>query len=132
MKDFSNSSRRGKLTTGSVEREFKDMDNAPDPVKVSTDFHLREWESLRKEIESQIEHTRKLELAVVGGLGAFYAWFVSEKRTAANALVACHSNVYWYFWPGSGRGQRLHAFSKSQHTFEPLRINSPSKREMLV
>src|ERR1700683_3918572 len=62
------------------------MDEVPDPLKVSTDFHLKEWESLRKEIESQIEHTRKLELAIVGGLGAFYAWFVSEKS---------HNPTHW-------------------------------------
>lgn len=53
------------------------------------DFHLKEWEALRKEIETQIEHTRKLELATVAGLGAFYAWFwsVGEDNPARFLLL---------------------------------------------
>lgn len=47
--------------------------------KYKRDFHLKEWESLRAEILSQIDHTRKLELAVVAGLAAYYAWFVTAK-----------------------------------------------------
>lgn len=46
-------------------------------VDVAKDFHFKEWDALRKEIDAQVDHTRKLELAVVVGLGAFYAWFSS-------------------------------------------------------
>ena len=40
-------------------------------------FHLKEWEFLRADIRAQIEQSKYLEFATVGGLGAFYAWFVS-------------------------------------------------------
>jgi hypothetical protein len=44
----------------------------------SKDFHFKEFEVLRKEIESQVEHTRKLEIYAVAAFAAFYAWFLSE------------------------------------------------------
>ena len=53
--------------------------SAEEALKFSKDFHIKEWESLREEITEQIAHTRKLELATVAGLGAFYAWFASAK-----------------------------------------------------
>ena len=61
-------------------------------LKFSKEFHIKEWESLREEITSQIDHTRKLELATVAGLGAFYAWFASAKaHTPSHFLLAVPS-----------------------------------------
>ena len=42
-------------------------------------FHLKEYESLKREIEALMEHSQKLEIYAVGGLAAFYAWFVKAQ-----------------------------------------------------
>lgn len=55
------------------------------------EFHVKEWESLREEITSQIDHTRKLELATVAGLGAFYAWFASATPSPSHFLLVVPS-----------------------------------------
>jgi hypothetical protein len=60
-------------------------------LKFRRDFHIKEWESLRDEITSQIDHTRKLELATVAGMAAFYAWFASAKQPVSHFLLALPS-----------------------------------------
>ena len=45
---------------------------------VTKDFHLREYELLKKEVSEQVEHTRKLEIYAAGGIAAFYAWFIAS------------------------------------------------------
>ena len=60
-------------------------------LKFRRDFHIKEWESLREEITSQIDHTRKLELATVAGMAAFYAWFASAKPPVSHFLLALPS-----------------------------------------
>jgi hypothetical protein len=55
------------------------------------EFHIKEWESLREEITSQINHTRKLEFATVAGMAAFYAWFASAKPPVSHFLLALPS-----------------------------------------
>ena len=64
----------------SAEPTSKILDN----TQFRCDFHLQEWTSLRAEITSQIDHTRKLELATVAGLGAFYGWFFVTKAEHSN------------------------------------------------
>jgi hypothetical protein len=49
-------------------------------IVASKDFHLKEYESLKKEVSEQVEHTRKLEIYAVGGIAAFYAWFINKNR----------------------------------------------------
>ena len=61
--------------------------NTTDTIAFSKDFHVREWESLRREVMSQIDHTRKLELATIAGLGAFYAWFASAKASSPSHFL---------------------------------------------
>jgi hypothetical protein len=56
-----------------------------DPPK--KDFHLKEYELLKKEVSDQVEHTRKLELYAVGGIAAFYAWFMSPKTPPPSAAL---------------------------------------------
>jgi hypothetical protein len=64
----------------SAEPTSKILDN----TQFRCNFHLQEWTSLRAEITSQIDHTRKLELATVAGLGAFYGWFFVTKAVHSN------------------------------------------------
>lgn len=59
--------------------------------KFRREFHIKEWESLREEITSQIDHTRKLELATVAGMAAFYAWFASAKPPVSHFLLTLPS-----------------------------------------
>jgi hypothetical protein len=59
----------------------------PDPrPEMRRDFHLKEYESLKKEVADQIEHSRKLEIYVLGGLAAFYAWFSSARQVPNTVL----------------------------------------------
>jgi hypothetical protein len=60
-------------------------------LKFRRDFHIKEWESLRDEITSQIDHTRQLELATVAGMAAFYAWFATAKPPLSHFLLALPS-----------------------------------------
>lgn len=62
---------------------------APIPDEARREFHLKEWEALKAEVTSQIDHTRKLELATVGGLAAFYAWFVTKDPSRYVLVVPC-------------------------------------------
>ncbi|MGF6646444.1 hypothetical protein [Paraburkholderia sp. GAS82] len=41
----------------------------------ATEFHFKEFEALRKELENQFEYNRKIALYVVVGMAAFLAWF---------------------------------------------------------
>ncbi|SKC81754.1 hypothetical protein SAMN05445504_3175 [Burkholderia sp. CF099] len=41
----------------------------------ATEFHFKEFDALRKELENQFEHNRKITLYVVVGMAAFLAWF---------------------------------------------------------
>ncbi|WP_321963719.1 hypothetical protein [Paraburkholderia sp. J7] len=41
----------------------------------ATDFHFREVDALRDEIQNQLEYSRKITLYVVVGMAAFLAWF---------------------------------------------------------
>jgi len=51
------------------------------------ELHLKEYESLRKEISELVEHSRKLEIYAVGGITAYYAWFLTAgKQPTAIAL----------------------------------------------
>jgi hypothetical protein len=59
----------------------------PDPSpEMRRDFHLKEYESLKKEVADQIEHSRKLEIYMLGGLAAFYAWFSNARQVPNTAL----------------------------------------------
>ncbi len=40
------------------------------------EFHLKEYESLKKELADLVEHSRKIEIYAVGGIAAFYSWFL--------------------------------------------------------
>src|SRR5689334_11824099 len=48
-------------------------------VQAGKELHLKEYESLRKEISELVEHSRKLEIYAVGGIAAFYAWFLAAE-----------------------------------------------------
>jgi hypothetical protein len=51
------------------------------PSKAAPDrlgFHLKEYDFLQKEHLALVEHTHKLEVYAVGGLAAFYAWFIEH------------------------------------------------------
>lgn len=56
---------------------------AKDPME----FHLKEWEFLRVEIRTQIEHSKNLEFATLVGLGAFYAWFMSSAKPLPHFIL---------------------------------------------
>ena len=60
------------------------MDQIP---AASKDFHLKEYESLKKEVSEQVEHTRKLEIYAVGGIAAFYAWFIGAETNLPSELL---------------------------------------------
>jgi hypothetical protein len=53
----------------------------------SKDFHLKEYESLKKEVAEQVEHTRKLEIYAVGGIAAFYSWFINNNPPPALLII---------------------------------------------
>lgn len=40
---------------------------------IGKEFHLKEYETLKKEISDLVEHTRKLEIYAMGAIAAFYA-----------------------------------------------------------
>ena len=68
----------------------------PDLFAAGKEFHLKEYESLKKEIGELVEHSRKLEIYALGGIAAFYAWYLSSPtpRTPKElllipVLVAC-------------------------------------------
>jgi hypothetical protein len=48
-----------------------------DTFLAGKDFHLKEYESLKKELGELVEHSRKLEIYVVAGIAAFYAWYLT-------------------------------------------------------
>lgn len=58
---------------------------AQDLFSISTEFHFKEYDSLKKEIEAQVEHSRKIEIYVVAGIAAFYAWFLKDHCTVSSA-----------------------------------------------
>ena len=61
---------------------------AVDQIPVANkDFHLKEYESLKQEVSEQIEHTRKLEIYAVGGIAAFYAWFIGAQTLPRELLI---------------------------------------------
>lgn len=41
------------------------------------EFHFQEYVTLKTEVAGLVEHSRKLEIYTVGGMAAFYAWFVT-------------------------------------------------------
>lgn len=50
------------------------------------EFHFKEYESLKKEVSEQVEHTRKLEIYAAGSIAAFYSWFISAKTDLPREL----------------------------------------------
>ena len=50
-----------------------------DTPTVNKDFHMKEYESLKREIINLVRDSRKLEVYAIGALGGFYAWFLSKK-----------------------------------------------------
>ena len=50
----------------------------PDMFIAGKEFHLKEYESLRKEMGELVEHSRKLEIYALGGIAAFYAWYLTS------------------------------------------------------
>ena len=82
----------------SIEADEKNMENEASrrrsnmekdseiPV-ASKDFHVKEYESLKKEVSEQVEHTRKLEIYAVGGIAAFYAWFTRATPHPPSVLL---------------------------------------------
>jgi hypothetical protein len=61
---------------------------AVDQIPVANkDFHLKEYESLKQEVSEQVEHTRKLEIYAVGGIAAFYAWFIGAQPLPHELLI---------------------------------------------
>ena len=73
------------------------------------EFHLKEYETLKKEIADLVEHSRKLEIYAVGGIAAFYAWWflrtdpVTAATGASTALPAalwsaCHASAVAAAW----------------------------------
>lgn len=42
------------------------------------EFHYKEYDSLKKEIEALVEHSRKLEVYAVGAVAAFYVWYLKD------------------------------------------------------
>lgn len=50
-------------------------------------FHLKEYESLKQEVSEQVEHTRKLEIYAVGGIAAFYAWYIGATTLPHELLI---------------------------------------------
>lgn len=61
-------------------------DGTAQPV-ASKEFHYKEYESLKKEIADQVEHSRKLEIYAVGGIATFYAWFIHAQPTTSVILA---------------------------------------------
>lgn len=51
------------------------------------DFHLKEYESLKKEITDLVEHSRKIEIYAVGALAGFYAWFINNDPPRVALLI---------------------------------------------
>lgn len=58
-----------------------------DRFSVGKEFHLKEYEFLRKEIAELVEHTRKLEIYAVGAIAAFYAWFIKEQPPTPTLFI---------------------------------------------
>ena len=58
-----------------------------DRFSAGNEFHLKEYEFLRKEIAELVEHTRKLEIYAVGAIAAFYAWFIKEQPPTLTLLI---------------------------------------------
>ena len=54
----------------------------PDLFVAGKEFHLKEYESLKKELGELVEHSRKLEIYAVGGIAAFYAWYFTVKTSS--------------------------------------------------
>jgi hypothetical protein len=60
----------------------------PEIFAAGKDFHLKEYESLKKEIADLVEHSHKLEIYALGGIAAFYAWFFHE-TARPDRIVLC-------------------------------------------
>lgn len=58
-----------------------------DRFAAGKEFHLKEYESLKKEIFDLVEHSRKLEIYVVGAMAAFYAWFIKEQPVTSALCI---------------------------------------------
>jgi hypothetical protein len=63
-------------------------------------FHLKEYDFLQKEHLALLEHTHKLEVYAVGGLAAFYAWFIEHgpPRSALWILILLSSLGAFRSW----------------------------------
>jgi hypothetical protein len=52
--------------------------DAADKAELTKQFKIEQFKSLRSEIEETFRNTRTLELYVVGGLVAYYAWIMTH------------------------------------------------------
>ncbi len=68
----------------------------PDMFVVGKEFHLKEYDSLKKELGDLVEHSRKLEIYAVAGIAAFYAWYLTVMRPSVHATRSAFQS-YWYF-----------------------------------
>ena len=59
----------------------------------NSDVIMEQYQMLRSEIVSLIEQTRRIEVMVIGALGAFYSWM--DTRTGAHPYI-------WYLATGLG------------------------------
>lgn len=55
-------------------------DAPPSITEKAREFHLKEWEFLRTDVRTQIEHSKSLEFATVVALAAFYAWYLTLSK----------------------------------------------------
>ena len=51
------------------------------------EFHLKEYESLKKEIETLVEHSRKLEIYALAGSAALYAWYLNDGSHSVRSVL---------------------------------------------
>jgi hypothetical protein len=55
-------------------------------------FYAKEHEYLVAELEARVQETRKLELAVIGGAPAIWAWLATHSKEISSA------NIVWPWW----------------------------------
>ena len=63
----------------------------------AVDFHLREYDSLRKEVESTVQETRTIERYALIGTGTLWAWLATHKDVPPPEIIwwfQCYS-LYW-------------------------------------
>ena len=58
-----------------------------EPQVTAKEFHFKEYDSLKTEIAALVEHSRKIEIYVVGAVAAFYAWYVVNSHCYSFAAL---------------------------------------------